>query len=103
MARRRLPRAKQEPSEALLPQAGVIRTAVRLNRRHARQDLFVSAIGQAADSAHEPASILLAAQLVDLGFNVKKLYALKAAINQAGHAVQKSQAEEISVDEQEQR
>src|SRR6185503_6799462 len=89
--------------KTLLPQSGVVGTAVGLDRRHARQGLVISAIGQAANSAHEPTSILPAAQLVNLGFDVKKLDTLKAAVDQAGHAIQESQAKEIPVDKQQQR
>ena len=89
--------------KALLPQAGVVRTAVRLDRGHPRQRLFISAIGQPADSAHKTASTLPAAQFVDLGFDMKKLHALKPAVDQSRHAIQKSQPEDISIDEQQKR
>jgi len=36
-------------------------------------------------------------QFVDLRFNVKKLNALKAAVDKAGNAVENSQAEQIFI------
>ena len=71
--------------------------------RAAVEGVAISALNQAANAAHEPASILPAAQFVDLGFDVKKLDALEAAVNQARHAIQKSQAKEIPIDEQQKR
>jgi hypothetical protein len=41
---------------------------------------------------------LIDLELVDFGFDVKKLYALQAAINQPGNAVEKSQAKDVLVE-----
>jgi hypothetical protein len=42
-------------------------------------------------------------QLVDLGFNVKKLYALQTAIDQPGDAVEKSQAKNVLIEKEQER
>ncbi len=56
-----------------------------------------------AVAASQQLHALPAAQLVDFGFDLKKLDSLKAAINQARHTIQESQANKIPVDEQQKR
>src|SRR4029077_2917348 len=86
------------------PQAGVVRSAMRLDGRHTPQSFLVPAIGQPAYPAHTSSALPgVSAQLVNLGFDVKKLHALQATVNQSGHTIQKSKAEEILVQEEHDR
>src|SRR6202012_4618598 len=73
-----------------------------LDRRHSRQRLMVATIGQATNAAHGKGSILLVTQFVNLGFDMKKLDSLKAAINQAGNAVHKSSTKKIFIQKKQQ-
>ena len=66
---------------------------MRLHAGHARQRFPIPAIHDAAYAAHAAKSSFvrrLSFQFVDLGFDVKELYALQAAVDQSGNAIQKT-------------
>jgi hypothetical protein len=72
-----------------------------LDASHARQRLAVAGIAaetyEPADAAHESGCLPQGAQFVDLRLNVEELDSLKNAVNEAGNAVEKTEAREISV------
>src|SRR5271155_752757 len=93
--------------EPTLPQTGIIRAAVCLDMRHAAKHFLIATVCQSGNSTHNgpsPLLLLLAfsfpvLQFVDLGFGVKHLNCLKSAIDQAGHAIQKSETQGITIQE----
>ena len=85
--------------KALVPKTGIIRSAMRLNRVHARQGLPIAAINDAANAAHEE-SVLSQLEFVYFCFDMKKLYALQGTINQPRNAVHKAQPERVFVDKE---
>src|ERR1700744_1932959 len=66
---------------------------------HAGQSFRVAAIYQAADSAHKLGCHPRGTKLIDLGLDVEKLDTLKRAVDQAGNAVQKTEARNVLVQE----
>ena len=82
--------------ETPLPEAGVVGSAVRLHVRHPDERLPIAAVHESADAAHALSSSRCS-QLVDFRLGMEHLHRLKGTVDQARHAIEKSQSKKITI------
>src|SRR6267154_6416502 len=88
--------------ESTIPQTGIVRATVCLNVCHPSEHFPISPICQTVDAAHPCSLLRFLFQFINLCFDVKKLDALKTAINQSWHSVEKSHAEDVFIEKESQ-
>src|SRR5579871_1114016 len=93
--------------KSAIPHSRVIRSAMRLHARHPHHRFPVAAIDHTTNAAHWLERFLLSRclnpQLVNLCLDMKKLYALQAAVNQSRNTIEKPESKDISVEKEQNR